>query len=322
MNNVVFRNLKIPDGWELTKAGLYTPVRQKPRYDRPTCVSLFSGAGGMDLGMVKAGFHVVAAVEYDVWAVITYMVNQCRWGQVEIHFIEEGDRQRMETALMKSSLGDTIRAANGNPTKGKPHSDGLVSASIYSLAQNVPKACLTGSGWIAGQPDVPGCPHVFVGDIRKLSGQRILDAIGLEKGEVTCVCGGPPCQGFSRAGKQVVMDPRNSLVFEYTRMIREIMPQTFVFENVPGIVEMVTPEGIPVLDAIALDIEKGGFGAYEAIRRSLSLMPNARVGVKRAGKAKEDVQEKKRAKRPHKPKTQPRQYAKQTTLFDLEAVIE
>ncbi len=54
-------------------------------------------------------------------------------------------------------------------------------------------------------------------------------------GEVSLIAGGPPCQGFSHMGKRQLDDPRNSLVFQYLRIVKEIKPQYFLFENVPGI---------------------------------------------------------------------------------------
>jgi DNA (cytosine-5)-methyltransferase 1 len=50
------------------------------------------------------------------------------------------------------------------------------------------------------------------------------------------VIGGPPCQSFSILGaRKSTGDPRGKLVYEYARFIREIGPQAFLFENVPGI---------------------------------------------------------------------------------------
>jgi hypothetical protein len=58
----------------------------------------------------------------------------------------------------------------------------------------------------------PGCEHFWVADVRNLTGAHILAELGLERGEVDVVVGGPPCQGFSKANKnRSVMDPRNSL---------------------------------------------------------------------------------------------------------------
>jgi DNA (cytosine-5)-methyltransferase 1 len=125
--------------------------------------------------------------------------------------------------------------------------------------------------------------HFFLGDVRKLTGARILDAIGMKKREVDAVTGGPPCQGYSTAGKQNVMDPRNSLVFEFARMILEIHPKTMVFENVQGIINMVTLEGVPVLDAFGRILEDGSFMTIDALKRTVKAQTGA-VGILRGGK--------------------------------------
>ena len=54
------------------------------------------------------------------------------------------------------------------------------------------------------------------------------------KGEVVGVIGGPPCQGFSPAGKGNPKDPRNFLWREYFRVVEEVQPDFIVMENVPG----------------------------------------------------------------------------------------
>lgn len=53
-------------------------------------------------------------------------------------------------------------------------------------------------------------------------------------GKVTLVAGGPPCQGFSMAGKRDKNDQRNKLVKSYIKFIKLVMPQVIVFENVHG----------------------------------------------------------------------------------------
>ena len=50
------------------------------------------------------------------------------------------------------------------------------------------------------------------------------------------VCGGPPCQSFSTAGRrQSIGDPRGSLFRDFVRFIEEICPPYFLMENVRGI---------------------------------------------------------------------------------------
>lgn len=74
-------------------------------------------------------------------------------------------------------------------------------------------------------------------DITSLSSQDLLSSIQNKgfKGDIDLVAGGPPCQGFSYMGKRQLSDPRNKLVFEYVRIVLELQPKYFIFENVPGI---------------------------------------------------------------------------------------
>lgn len=49
------------------------------------------------------------------------------------------------------------------------------------------------------------------------------------------IIGGPPCQGFSTAGPRNADDPRNRLIFNYLRIVDELRPRWFIFENVEGL---------------------------------------------------------------------------------------
>jgi len=54
------------------------------------------------------------------------------------------------------------------------------------------------------------------------------------KGKVDLVTGGPPCQGFSTAGKRNEEDKRNELIKSYIRFIKAVEPKIIFFENVKG----------------------------------------------------------------------------------------
>ena len=54
------------------------------------------------------------------------------------------------------------------------------------------------------------------------------------RGKVDLVAGGPPCQGFSMAGKRIEDDVRNQLVFSYIEFIKLVQPKMILFENVKG----------------------------------------------------------------------------------------
>lgn len=68
-----------------------------------------------------------------------------------------------------------------------------------------------------------------------LTAAEIRLAAGIGSTEIDCVFGGPPCQGFSMIGQRMLDDPRNSLVHEFVRLVAELKPRTFVFENVKGL---------------------------------------------------------------------------------------
>lgn len=208
----------------------------------PTAVSLFTGAGGFDCGFHQAGWHTLAANEYEAAAAHTYLVNMGS-PDTRIEFCTDEDEARWKGYCNRATRRRNKAAGFDRPW---------------------------GEGWIKNQPD--GCERAcrvfYFGDVRALTGARIKADLGVDT--IGCVFGGPPCQGFSRAGKQNPDDPRNELVFEFMRVVTEIQPLTFCMENVPGIVDMVTKEGIPVLDALAMMAAEGGMGTFEALRQTLA----------------------------------------------------
>ena len=242
-------------------SGLIIPAHVPEPKNRPTAFSFFAGAGGMALGFIQAGFEVVGANEYEVFPSLTFLTNLASY-PVQIHSIDgDADKNRLNTACERYIFG-----------KGKTIGDRIYNENTGSM--------LAGSGWIKHNPDQAPVRNFWFGDIRKLKGSDILGALGMQLGEIDCVFGGPPCQGFSTAGKRDVMDPRNSLVFEFAQRILELQPKTFVMENVPGILSMVTPEGVPVVDAFCLMLDKGGYGAYDALKKSLTAMTGLGAAVK------------------------------------------
>jgi DNA (cytosine-5)-methyltransferase 1 len=54
------------------------------------------------------------------------------------------------------------------------------------------------------------------------------------RGEVSVIAGGPPCQGFSFAGRRNKKDPRNRLFRKYVEFVAAVQPHLLLLENVPG----------------------------------------------------------------------------------------
>ena len=124
-------------------------------------ISLFSGAGGMDIGIRQAGFEVLANVEFD---------EHCC---------------------------STLRAA----------------ARRESLKAKIIET-----------------------DIRTLNPYDLMAEINVEKGDTSLLFGGPPCQSFSLAGKQLGLnDSRGLLLYEMIRFADAIRPKIVLIEQVKGL---------------------------------------------------------------------------------------
>lgn len=83
-------------------------------------------------------------------------------------------------------------------------------------------------------------------DVQKNIGEKSVDVI----------IGGPPCQGFSIAGKRIIDDDRNKLYKSFVKMVDYFKPKAFVLENVPNILTM--GDGI-IKRAIVADFEELGY---------------------------------------------------------------
>lgn len=80
--------------------------------------------------------------------------------------------------------------------------------------------------------------HYYVGDIAELN-LHLDDYKGMLS-DITLVCGGPPCQGFSMANRQRILDdPRNSLYKQYLIFLKNVRPKFFVMENVKGMMNKI-----------------------------------------------------------------------------------
>lgn len=130
-------------------------------------VTLFSGAGGLDLGLRAAGFSVLFANDIDKYGCDS---------------LKAGDKE-----LKK-------RVKNFQGTK------------------------------------------IVCADIRSVSGKDILQQVPVLKKGIQLLAGGPPCQAFSVFGKRMGRDDeRGQMVDEYFRILSDLSPDVFVFENVFGL---------------------------------------------------------------------------------------
>lgn len=133
----------------------------------------------------------------------------------------------------------------------------------------------------------PKCTSICA-SVANLTGEAVRSLAKIGKRDVDVVFGGAPCQGFSMIGKRALDDPRNQLVFHFVRLIKEIQPKFFVFENVKGLTvgdhKKLLAEMIEDLEDVGYTVEHdykvlnaADFGVPQD-RRRLFLM-GARKGV-------------------------------------------
>jgi DNA (cytosine-5)-methyltransferase 1 len=116
--------------------------------------------------------------------------------------------------------------------------------------------------------------RVVIGDVQIIQYDDLVN----DGEKIDVIVGGPPCQGFSLAGKRDQKDPRNSLFIEFIRIVNQVRPKIVVMENVPGILTMKTEQGEKVKDIIVSKYTEIG---YEV---SIQVLNAADYGVPQARK--------------------------------------
>jgi len=90
-------------------------------------------------------------------------------------------------------------------------------------------------------------------DIRNVEIAEIMDIAGSFP---FLVAGGPPCQGFSMAGRRNPRDPRNELPAQFVKMIQGLEPKFFLMENVPGMLSMDKGR---IMEGLQKSFEEAGY---------------------------------------------------------------
>lgn len=97
------------------------------------------------------------------------------------------------------------------------------------LANDIEQCCI--DTYSHNHPEIPR-QNILLGDIKVLV--ENIDKYITEK-TIDVIVGGPPCQGFSMANRQrIIDDPRNHLYKEYVEIVKKVKPKFFVMENVRG----------------------------------------------------------------------------------------
>lgn len=93
-------------------------------------------------------------------------------------------------------------------------------------------------------------------DVCDTTSDWLMDRLDLKPGELDILIGGPPCQGFSSAGKNFWDDPRNQLLKHYIRLLEDIQPKWFLMENVEG---LLTAQESQYINEVARKLVEAGY---------------------------------------------------------------
>ncbi|MCP4458881.1 MAG: DNA cytosine methyltransferase [Cytophagales bacterium] len=98
---------------------------------------------------------------------------------------------------------------------------------------------------------------VIAKSVKEINGDYLRSQCNLKRSDtIDVLIGGAPCQGFSLIGQRAIDDPRNSLVKDYIRLIKELKPTHFLFENVKG---LTIGKHKNFLQEIIMELKKSGY---------------------------------------------------------------
>jgi len=134
-------------------------------------------------------------------------------------------------------------------------SRGLEMSRAVRVVAGVEHAPRAHASFKANHPEVRAFASPM--DIHDVTGDAVLEQAEVDS--VDLVVGGPPCQGFSNAGYRDASDVRNSLVFQFVRLISELRPRHFVMENVVGMLSFRISPREMVMDRLARELHDLGY---------------------------------------------------------------
>jgi DNA (cytosine-5)-methyltransferase 1 len=173
-------------------------------------MSLFAGAGGLDIGLEQAGFT-------------TRVINE-----LESHACETLRQNKRLSSLRPENFPAWFDAQMQQRCYAK-----ISAVARLELFKQLSSA--VGSNRYLHQADI------IEGDIRGISTQELLQRAGIPAGQLTLIAGGPPCQPFSRAGKRETVESDDGKLFlEFVRIVDEARPRWILFENVKGLAQSRT----------------------------------------------------------------------------------
>ncbi len=108
----------------------------------------------------------------------------------------------------------------------------------------------------------PNCATICR-DVTDVDADYIRSQSSIGKTDISLVVGGAPCQGFSLIGHRALDDPRNKLASHFVRLVKELQPKYFVFENVKG---LTIGQHKNFLNELIAELKRIGYAIVEPYR--------------------------------------------------------
>ena len=167
---------------------------------------------------------------------------------------------------MKLKIIDLFSGVGGL-SYGFAHDDNFEIIAANEILPNMAKA------YELNHPMV----KVYCKDVAKFGIKDLQKDVGVKKGDIDLIIGGPPCQAYSTIGKRLIDDARGKLFQEYYRILKEINPKVFLFENVKGLLSM---QGGKLLKTIIALFESLGYSvSYKLLNAADYGVPQIRERV-------------------------------------------
>ncbi|MES2490939.1 MAG: DNA cytosine methyltransferase [Pseudomonadota bacterium] len=191
-------------------------------------IELFSGCGGLSLGLKSVGFNLVMANELSPMAAETYAYNffsEDLASQAKAGITATNKSLWLSSRFSSNDLSLRLREdPRSFPVLGKGHTD------VASNGSN-----LSGSLVVGSIVELNKWLHKNSKAAKKLKE-------GFGAGGVDLVSGGPPCQSFSMAGLREKDSDKNLLPWEFAKLVKTVNPKFALLENVTGILRPFTDD--------------------------------------------------------------------------------
>ncbi|MFZ3535560.1 DNA (cytosine-5-)-methyltransferase [Vibrio harveyi] len=190
-------------------------------------IELFSGCGGLSLGLAKAGFELTFANELSPMAAETFAYNLLN---EDLTGLAEQGQKSEKVFWLSSQYADLTNRLRENPFEYPALGKGVTD--ISSDHQKLKGSLLVGN-------------IIHLNQLLEAKPQLLKEIKdGFKSGDIDLVSGGPPCQSFSLAGLRKKNCDKNLLPWEFAKFVGMVEPKLVILENVSGILRPFNEDGV------------------------------------------------------------------------------